>query len=880
MPLLTALLWLAVSLEPTVRSVRIEAPSPERLSPYVDIRPGQPFDAEAVRRAVELLHATGEFEDVLVETNNGPEGIDVVFRTRPAPLLAGARVVGDRVLSASTLLKRARLRRGEPLWPARLERAGRDAALAFVAAGYLEAVVNVETQPGPGGTDLVFRVAAGPRARVAAVRVDISGGDLLPVLNDLIRPAVGAPYRKAEAERAAERMRKRLVAAGRWRATVEVRERYDPGRAGVDLAFAAAAGAVTNLEFVGTPVSRSLHNAVREIVRDGGARGDALEAGGERIENAFRRSGHRDVVVRSRFEKRASGEALVYEVRAGPAATAASVRIVGAEGVSPVLETRPEFPLEERFLDADVRRITRLLEDLGYAEVRVEADVPEGGGAVPVVFSTRLGPRTLVREVTVEGGPKDAAKDTPLPELRLRKGEPYRLRELASDRDAVLAACRNEGYLQAEVRPEIVFSEDRSEVDVRLVVELGRRTLVDHVVVAGLERTEDIVVRRELTFEEGQPLGLDRLLESQRRLSALGLFERVSMGELDPERTDRRDVVVSLREAPVTTLAYGVGYSEQDLLRASIEATRRNLFGMDRTLSAFARASFRGTRFLLSYREPYLLGRKRELYATAFWEEEDRVSFDFNRLGGVLQTARTVRGHLSLIGRYLFQKTRVYRIDVPIEELDRPFRNYTVSGPSASVVYDTRDDPLEPHRGRFLGTDLQLSLEPLGGDSFVKGFFQSASYKRLASRATLALSARLGLGRTIGSGEPLVLPLPERFFAGGDYGPRGYALDTAGPLRPGTNGELFPTGGNALVFGGAELRFDLGRRLTLGTFVDSGNVYLLVRDIDLRDLRYSAGLGLRYRTPLGPIRVDWGYKLNRRPEESASHFHFTIGNAF
>jgi outer membrane protein insertion porin family len=484
--------------------------------------------------------------------------------------------------------------------------------------------------------------------------------------------------------------------------------------------------------------------------------------------------------------------------------------------------------------------------------------------------------RTLVREVTVEGGPNDASRS----ELRLRKGEPYRLRELAADRNAVLAACRNQGYLQAEARPEIVFSEDRSEVDVRLVVEPGRRTVVDHVVVAGLERTEDIVVRRELTLEEGQPLGLDLLLECQRRLSALGLFERVSLGELDPERTDRRDVVVSLREAPVTTLAYGVGYAERDLLRASVEATRRNLFGMDRTLSAFARGSFRGTRFLLSYREPYFLGRKRELYATAFWEEEDRVTFDFNRLGGLLQTARTVRGRLSLIGRYLFQKTRVYNIEVPIEELDRQFRNYTVSGPSASVVYDTRDDPLEPRRGRFLGTDLQLSLEPLGGDSFVKGFVQSASYQRLATRATLALSARLGLGRTIGSGEPLGLPFPERFFAGGDYGPRGYALDTAGPLAPGTNGELFPTGGNALVFGGAELRFELGRRLSLGTFLDSGNVYLLVRNIDLRDLRYSAGLGLRYRTPLGPIRVDWGYKLNRRPEESASHFHFTIGNAF
>ena len=106
-------------------------------------------------------------------------------------------------------------------------------------------------------------------------------------------------------------------------------------------------------------------------------------------------------------------------------------------------------------------------------------------------------------------------------------------------------------------------------------------------------------MRRELRLEEGQPLGQGRLLESQRRLSALGIFERVSLSELDPERPLRRDVVVNLREAPVTTLAYGVGYAERDQVRASVEASRRNLFGMDRTLSAFARGSFRGARFRL-----------------------------------------------------------------------------------------------------------------------------------------------------------------------------------------------------------------------------------------------------------------------------------------
>lgn len=876
MTLLLALLCLAAPGEPSVRSVRIEGAPSERFLPYVDLVPGQPLDRAVVRRAVELIYATGEFEDVVVAAEAQADGVDVVFRLRPAPLFARVAILGDHVLSAAALGRMSGLRPKELLWPARLERAGRDAALALAARGYLEAAVSAEVAPGKDGATVLFRVSSGPRARVGKATLETPEPALRPLIQERLRPHPGDVYRKADALRAAENMRKRLVEAGRWRAAVSVEERYSPATALVDVTFAVTPGLFTQLELLGAPVSRSLEEVVRNLVRDGGGKGDALEAGGERLEEAFRRRGHRDVAVRHRFETRPWGEALVYEIRPGPAATVASVRVVGDMEPAPTLQTREGLPLDERVLDDDARTIARLLEERGHAEARVETEVPEGGGALPVVFQVRPGPRTLVRSVSVKGVPKG----TTVAPLRLRPGGPYRLRDLAMDRSAVLNAARNAGFLGAEVRPVLAFSEDRTEVEVVLEAAPGRRTDVDHVVVAGLDRTRDVVVRREMKVAEGEPLGQDRILQSQRRLSALGIFERVTLSELDPERADRRDVVVTVREAPVTTLSYGLGYAERDLLRASVEATRRNLFGMDRSLSAFGRASFKGSRFLLSYREPYLLGRRRELFATGFWEEEDRTTFDFNRLGALLQTAWSLGPKTSLIARYVFQKTQVFRIEVPIEEVDRQFRNYNVSGPSASVVFDTRDDPLEPHRGRFLGADLQLSVGALGGDSFMKGFFQSATYERLGARTVLALSARLGLGRTLGTGEPLGLPFPERFFAGGDFGPRGFKVDTLGPLAPGTDGALFPTGGNALVLGGAELRTSLSRAFSLGTFVDVGNVYTLVRDIDLGDLRYSAGLGLRYKTPLGPLRVDWGYKLNRQAGESPYRFHFTIGNAF
>jgi outer membrane protein insertion porin family len=323
-----------------------------------------------------------------------------------------------------------------------------------------------------------------------------------------------------------------------------------------------------------------------------------------------------------------------------------------------------------------------------------------------------------------------------------------------------------------------------------------------------------------------------------------------------------------------------VGWSEQDRLRGSVELTRRNLGGLGRTASVFARGSFRGSRFLLNLREPWLFGRKLDSFLTGFWEEENRTSFDYNRLGGIVQAGRSLDTRTSLILRYLYQDTNVFNVEVPIDELDRQYRTYAVSGPSASLIFDNRDDPLEPKRGLFLGADLQLSLEALGGVSYLRGFFQATSVRRIRADLVLVLSARAGLASTFGDEAPL-LPLPERFFAGGDYGPRGFPVDGVGPKFEGTNGEIYPTGGNALLLGGVEMRHNLTRAFQVATFLDTGNVYPEAGDLALSDLRWSAGLGLRYRTPIGPIRVDWGYVLRPRPgDEGRSRFHLSIGHAF
>jgi outer membrane protein insertion porin family len=854
-----------------VAAVHIEAPLEEaaRLQRYVELRPGQPLEAEALRHLVELVHATGEYEDVQVEARDTPAGVEVALRPVPAPLLDQVRLEGDAVLSARELGRLARLRAREVIWPGRLAEAAAAVQAALVQRGYLDAHVSARAEGEGRRAAAVFAVQSGPRVRVRTVRVEGVEPRLQGLLRLQARPRAGEVFTRAAAAEGAERVRRALVRMGRWGARVEAVEERAAGSPDMELRLRLTSAGRARVEFTGAVLPEDLQRQVVRLLREGGLQADALEQGAERIEEALLALGHRQASV-TRTQRREQGaEVVSYAVAPGPSALVGSVRVAADEaaGLEAQLTVLPGTPLVERELAEDVRRLQRALQEEGYAQAQVQVEVPEGGGALPVVFRVREGARVVVGSVRVDA-PADAPAAADAPELRLRVGEPYRVRDLARDHNSVLSFWRDAGYPLVEVRPEVAFTDEGRQAQVVLRVSPGPRIVVDHVVISGMRRTSESVVRRELLLVEGDPLGLQKVLESQRRLAALGIFERVSISEMDPETPGRRSLLVAAQEAPLITVAYGVGYAERDRLRGSVEVTRRNLFGMDRTLSTFARVSFRGSRLLTTFREPYLLGRRQELFLTGFREEEDRDFFDFVRWGGIAQSARALWPGWSLIARYTYQQTHSFNIVNP-DEVGREFTNSTLSGPSTSLVLDTRDDALDPRRGRFLSADLQLSHEWLGGDSFVKGFVQAAAYQPLSSRAVLALSGRLGLARTFGLAESLLLPRPDRFYAGGDYSLRGFRIDAVNPL-----------GGNALLLGSAELRVDTGRYLSLALFTDVGNVFPLVSRLDVEGLRYTAGVGLRYKSAFGPLRVDWGYKLDRRTDESASRLHVTIGHAF
>ena len=387
----------------------------------------------------------------------------------------------------------------------------------------------------------------------------------------------------------------------------------------------------------------------------------------------------------------------------------------------------------------------------------------------------------------------------------------------------------------------------------------GAPTTVDHVVITGLESTRDVVVRRELAVKEGEPLALDRVLESQRRLGALGLFDRVTITEMDPDSPQRRSVVVRAEEAPLTSVSYGVGYAEQDYLRGSVEVTRRNLFGMDRRLSAFARASFRGFRMLGTFREPYLLGRKQELFFTAFREEEDREAFSYMRTGVTLQTARNLTPQLEphpardLRGDAHLQHHRELPDLRPRVLPGHPLRAVGLRGPRhprrpprpaprtlpphghAGVAPRPRRQ--HPREGVRAGRDLPAPH---------RGHARRPLRRAWASRARSARSS--------------------------SSCPRPTASSRAATIRCAASAwtRCARTAATRSILGGVELR-SAPDRLVLGRGL-RGDAATSIRSsptCHLSDLRYTAGLGLRYKSAARSVARRLGLQARPPPGREA-----------
>jgi outer membrane protein assembly factor BamA len=573
--------------------------------------------------------------------------------------------------------------------------------------------------------------------------------------------------------------------------------------------------------------------------------------------------------------------------------------------------------------------------------------LPRPAGSAPAVdrrvlvsLNVSEGPRTLIGVVTIQG-------HTALTEGQIRSvmttapGRPYSVVEAAQDVERVRLEYLNLGYDSVDVEPDVSFTDGDTRADLRLTITEGPQVFVDRIIIVGNRRTSTETIERAVVLEPGQPLGLAARVESQQRLAALGLFRRFNIIDLPHGSEPRRDILVEVDEAPPTTVGYGGGLEGGTRLRPTgaagqaeerfdiaprgfFEIGRRNLFGKNRSVNLFTRVAlktrdpegaqtiaegdygFNEYRVLAAYREPRVFDTPADVVVTGTLDQAIRSSFSFRSRELRAEAGLRLAQRYGLAGRYSFEQNEVF--DEHFTEEDRPliplidrlFPEVRLSKFSLSLFRDTRNDALDPDRGTFLSTDSDLAARSIGSEvGFIQTSLQAAAFRRLPGMRRMVLRLRGLLGMAQGferpveqideSGQPVIvsiddLPASERFFAGGDTSVRGFSLDRLGTAETITPSG-FPTGGNGVIVLNGELLVNVWRALDVVGFLDGGNVFPRVQNIDVTDLRAAAGFGVRYRSPVGPVRIDLGFNLDPRELvpgslERRTVLHVSLGQAF
>ncbi len=525
---------------------------------------------------------------------------------------------------------------------------------------------------------------------------------------------------------------------------------------------------------------------------------------------------------------------------------------------------------------------------LGYLNVEI-TDIKESfdddGVGIDIEFAVNEGKQVMIRAVNITG---NIMIDTYVVKsvLQLYEGSPYNVIDIGDARHRVLSLYKRFGYL--EVRIEVKSRINNDEAFLSFIITENIPSVVGKIIIRGNRKTGDWIIKRELTIEEGDPYNMEEVLRMTQRIYKLGLFSEVEIDILEPDSSESnegrlvRDMLVTLKESRPGSVEVSIGYGDYEKFRGSFDIRYRNMGGQNRQVVLRAEKSSVDEKYILNYKEPWLFNR-RGLPFNGFlkYEKGESVNADtrelfyrFAKLSFVseieIELSRNLKAGLAY--EYSYSDTTDVAPGAIISKEDTG--TLGISSFSPSLFYDLRDNPFDPTSGSINGIVLKFASKAyLSEVEFVKGTFQSTWFFLMKKGVVFAVSLKGGLAHVFGDSEEL--PLIERFFLGGRSTNRGYLHDMLGPKGD----DDIPTGGNVFALLNSEFRISVRKGLGIVVFLDGGNVWQVINDVD-QELKYTVGTGLRYRTPVGPVRIDYGYKLNREEGESSGELQFSFGYAF
>jgi outer membrane protein insertion porin family len=987
-----------VALRIVTEDGRVLSESPAGLA--VEI--GKPLDREQVARSLRALYGLGDYTDLKAVVTAVGSGMRLDFVVRESLFFNKVLIEGlTPPPTESSAAAAMQLTLGRPFRQEDVDEGLAHLRDVLKDEGLYTAEVSAENKPYPEThqMDILVYVKPGPRARVEAVELKNGTAYRDAEILSRLKMKAGQPVTTARIQRGTDRIRKFLVKKGRLSARAAVRRgEYNAAKNTLPLELEVTEGPQVQLAVTGAKFSKGELKRLVPVYQEGAVDTDLLEEGKRNLRERLERDGYFDAQVNYTTEtkevqgkeqkSKGTEEVITYHIERGERHKLVGIEITGNHYFSAELlrsrllvygaafESRGRF--SRRLIEADAESMHGLYDANGFLNAKVDGQVLDNykgkKGDIYVRFAIQEGEQTRVASLAIEGIHAFQEEEL-LGVVGSTPGQPYSDFNVTTDRDNILALYFNEGFPEASftstaerVTPEKSAGgkaapksgaaeneksqkkEEEKEksskpevvqaAPVRLVYHIteGPQTRVRRILLSGYTRTRTRVIQREIRVKTGAPLREGDVVDSQRRLYNLGIFNRVTIEPQNPDGSDPdKDIVVLVEEAKRYTMAYGGGFEVQRLAsttnptagqlqaapRGIFELTKVNLTGRADSLSLKLRGSTIEDRALLGYSIPNTFGSPHfSTQATAYTEKtQDINTFTEMRYEVSGQLTDQATPFTTVLYRYAFRKVLVSNLNIATQEIPLFEQPTLVSEFGVTWLRDKRDNPADASKGSFNSADFNIASTSIGSSaSFLRFFFQNSTYHPIKRRFSFARSIRIGILEPFANTQSLtfppptanectgtatpgptaeIIPLPERFFAGGGTSLRGFALNQAGPRDPCTG---FPVGGQALLALNQEFRFPMrlpyiGTSLGGAFFYDGGNVYSRLNRITFRayspkpvfalrdpaqpasatnptvcvynctnELNYFAhtiGFGIRYATPVGPIRIDLGYQINR-----------------
>ena len=749
----------------------------------------------------------------------------------------------------------------------------------------------------------------------------------------------GKTYSLKTVQNATRYLENALIKEDRLGAVVKlIGANYDPATNRADIAFHVAPGPLVHVNVEGAHLWSWTKRKLLPVYQQVGVDQEIIQEGRRNLVSYFQAKGYFDTQVNVNVTPQTDGQSIVYQIAKGPRYKVEEVTVAGNQHISddsltPVLAVKEGHFLSrgaysEKLVQTSKKNLEAVYKAAGFSSVKVTPQVKTDNGNISVTFRVNEGPRDIVDAFYIVGNDTVSVAQLAPGGLKIAIGQPYSQKLVDQDRADITARYLMFGYLTSTFRETVKpVGKDPHRLAVTYQIYEGPRVIASNVVTVGRDATRQSYIDKVAQLQPKRPLTENEMLSAESRLYEPGIFD---WAQVDPRRQittqSQEEVVVKVHEAKRNSITYGFGFEvikrggsipsgtvtvpglppvglSQDFKvaektfygpRGSFEYTRKNIRGKAETFTIAGLAGRLDQRANISFQDPHFRNTNWETNLSLLGEHDSTNPIFTSReaeAGYQFQRALNPDKTQNLFLRYSYRQTGITHLLPGFEDLvpaqDQHVRLSTLSG---SYIRDTRDSTLDAHKGIYESAEVNFNPSVLGSSvDFTRFLGQVAYYKQLpANKIVWANSLRVGFAQPFAGSH---VPLAELFFSGGGSTLRGFPLNGAGPQRtiticgnPADQSTCalttVPEGGNQLLIFNSEFRIPVPLKQGLGVvaFYDGGNVF---RNIGFHgQYTNSIGFGIRYATPVGPVRVDIGHNLNAPPGVGGIQYFITLGQAF